>query len=36
MLAYLASVYTNLNYVQDTRHNYNTLVIRRDQTFAEF
>ena len=30
MLAYLASVYTNPNYVQDAKHNYNALVIRRD------
>jgi len=29
MLAYLASVYTNPNRVQDARHNYNALVIRQ-------
>jgi len=30
MLDYLASVYTNPNYVQDAKHNYNALVIRQD------
>jgi Zinc knuckle len=36
MLDHLASVYTNPNRVRDARHNYNALVMRRDQTFAEF
>jgi hypothetical protein len=36
MLDHLASVYTNLNRVRDARHDYNALVMRRDQTFAEF
>jgi hypothetical protein len=36
MLDHLASVYTNPNRVRDAKHNYNALVMRRDQTFAEF
>jgi hypothetical protein len=36
MLTYLLLIYINPNAVRDARHEYNSLVIRPNQLFAEF